>query len=70
MEPTTEENARRANEDRFDDMIDKICAPGSPWTYEEAVHIASEMWDNEGYTGPRPSDYVPRDRRRILTGGA
>ena len=66
----TEDELRQANDDLFDDMIDKICAGGSPWSYEEAVHIASDMWDTEEHTGPQPFDYVPRERRRHMTGGA
>ena len=59
-----ESELRRANEDLFDEMIDKICGAGSPWSYEEAVHIASDMWDAQGHSGPLPSDYVPKERRR------
>lgn len=69
-EVTDEGDQRRASEDLFDDMIDKICGPGSPWSYEEAVHIASDMWDTQEHTGPLPSDYVPLERRRHMTGGA
>lgn len=61
---------RQENEDLFDEMIDKICAVGSPWSYEEAVHIASDMWDVEERAGEVPSDYVPAERRRHMTGGA
>ena len=71
MDDTDAEHDRRQiNENRFDDMIDKICAGDSPWSYEEAVHIASDMWDAQEYTGPVPSDYVPIERRRHMTGGA
>ena len=59
-----------SNDDLFDDMIDKICTPGSPWSYEEAVHIASDMWDTEPHAGPLPTDYVRGDHRRRMTGGA
>ena len=71
-EATRTERAQqqRTNEDLFDEMIDQICSPGSPWTYEEAVHIASDAWDERALTGPLPSDYVPADRRRHMTGGA
>ena len=69
-ETTHEGELRRANEDLFDEMIDKICGAGSPWSYEEAVHIASDMWDAQGHAGPLPSDYVPKERRRHMTGGA
>ena len=69
-EATGEAAARQENEDRFDDMIDKICGPGSPWSYEEAVHIASDTWDDQPVPGPLPSDYVPKERRRHMTGGA
>ena len=61
---------QQASDDRFDDMIDKICGPGSPWSYEEAVHIASDMWDDQQYGSPLPTDYVPKERRRHMTGGA
>lgn len=69
-ETLNEDGQRRANEDLFDEMIDKICGPGSPWSYEEAVHIASDTWDAEEHKGPLPSDYVPKERRRHMTGGA
>lgn len=69
-EDEAEYERRRANEDLFDDMIDRICGPGSPWSYEEAVHIASDTWDDQGLPGPLPSDYVPKERRRHMTGGA
>ena len=58
------------SDDLFDEMIDKICGDGSPWSYEEAVHIASDSWDEQQYGGPFPVDYVPMDRRRHMTGGA
>ena len=61
---------RQINDDLFDDMIDKICAGDSPWSYEEAVHIASDMWDTQEHAGPLPFDYVPKERRRHMTGGA
>ncbi len=64
-EPTQE-----TNNDRFDDLIDKICGADSPWSYEEAVHIASDMWDDQAYGTPLPTDYVPSARRRHMTGGA
>lgn len=64
------DDPRQVNDDLFDDMIDKICADGSPWSYEEAVHIASDMWDTEERAGPLPFDYVPPQRRRHMTGGA
>lgn len=63
-------DAQQASDDRFDDLIDKICGPGSPWGYEEAVHIASDTWDDQGYGKPLPTDYVPMERRRHMTGGA
>ena len=63
-------SAQQASDDSFDDLIDKICGPGSPWSYEEAVHIASDTWDQQGYGGPLPTDYVPKERRRHMTGGA
>ena len=30
----------------------------------------SDLYDRAGYGSPYPNDYVPRDRRRIATGGA
>jgi hypothetical protein len=68
--PAGDEAQKQANDDLFDDMIDKITADGSPWSYEEAVHIASDTWDAEGHDGPLPTDYVPLERRRHMTGGA
>ena len=54
-EEETDAAARQASNDRFDDLIDKICGPGSPWSYEEAVHIASSTWDDQGYGKPLPT---------------
>jgi len=34
------------------------------------VHIASDTWDDQGYGKPLPTDYVPMERRRHMTGGA
>jgi hypothetical protein len=71
MDQTAGERAPQpSNDDLFDDMIDTICAGNSPWSYEEAVHIASDMWDTQEHPGPLPTDYVPKDRRRHMTGGA
>jgi hypothetical protein len=69
-EASSDRDLRQRNDDLFDDLIDRICAGDSPWSYEEAVHIASDMWDAEEHTGPLPVDYVPKERRRRMTGGA
>lgn len=68
--PRDDEEQARANEEIFDDMLDKIMGDGSTWQYEQAVHIASDMWDAADHSGPLPSDYVPKERRRHMTGGA
>lgn len=68
--PHGDDDRASVNEEIFDDMLDKIMGDGSTWQYEQAVHIASDMWDAAGHTGPPPSDYVPKERRRHMTGGA
>ena len=66
----SDQSRQRVNEDAFDDLIDQICSGDSPWSYEEAVHIASDLWDSQSRGEPLPSDYVPPERRRHMTGGA
>jgi hypothetical protein len=65
-----EDEVRRRNEDAFDDFLDQVTGPDSQWGYEEGVHVASNLYDEAGYGAPYPSDYVPRERRRLATGGA
>lgn len=67
---TDEETLLRAHEDAFDALIDRICVPGSPYGYEEAVHLASNLYDDQNLGAPYPIDYLPPHRRRLVTGGA
>jgi hypothetical protein len=69
-QPAHDDETRRRNEDAFDDFVDQVTGPGSQWSYDEGVHVASNLYDQAGYGSPYPNDYVPRDRRRIATGGA
>ena len=34
------------------------------------MSAGSSLYDQAGYGPPYPSDYVPRERRRLVTGGA
>ena len=61
---------RRANEDAFDGFLDQVTGPDSQWGFEEGVHVASNLYDEAGYGDPYPTDYIPRNRRRLATGGA
>ncbi len=65
-----EEELRRRNEDAFDDLVDRVTGPEAQWSYEEGVHVASNLYDAAGHGPPYPADYVPRQHRRLVTGGA
>lgn len=67
---TDDQDLLRRHEDNFDDLLDQVTGPGAQWSYEEGVHVASNLYDEHGYGPPYPGDYVPRERRRLVTGGA